>query len=160
MNELTFYLNDRPMSQLTAGPLTVSAFSGRDADINRYAAACRKDSGPITPGSYFIVDRPKGGRLGWLWDRNPVSPRVDWFALFAADRRVDDISRFCADVERGAYRLHPDALFWGRSDGCVAVERWADFDRVRAFLVGPAPTRVPGTEIRCYGRLVVRRATS
>lgn len=159
MNELTFYLNDRPMSKLRAGPLTVPAFSGDDADINRYAAACRKNSGPITPGMYYIIDRPSGGRMGWLWDNNPLSPnRREWFALFAADRRLDDVSHFCADVDRGEFRLHPAGYFGGRSKGCVVLDNRNDFARVRAWLTGSRRSSMPGTDIPCYGTLTVRRS--
>ncbi|MGO4765372.1 DUF2778 domain-containing protein [Cupriavidus sp. 2KB_3] len=159
MIDLTFYLNDRPMSRLRAGVLDVPAFSGRDGDINSYLAACRKNSGPITPGTYYVLDRPSGGRLRWFREQNPFSTdRRRWFALFAADGRVDDVSRFCAEVERGEFRLHPNGS-QGISEGCIAVNCHTDFDRLRALLKASTVCRIPNTDIACYGRLTVKRST-
>lgn len=76
--------------------------------------------GAIPPGTYYIVDRLSGGRLGWIKDF--ISGKNEWFALFAADSSVDDIA-FCNGVRRGEFRLHPK-VGTGISKGCITIRKF------------------------------------
>ncbi|HEU4622446.1 MAG TPA: tlde1 domain-containing protein, partial [Burkholderiaceae bacterium] len=68
MQQCSFELNDKPMSALVIGSQSFNAFSGLDPYVNKRAAACTPNLGPIPPGSYYIVDRESGGFLGRLYD--------------------------------------------------------------------------------------------
>jgi len=152
MFQCSFELNDQPMSAFCIGALSYSAFSGLGSNANRRALACVKGTGPIPPGTYYIFDRQSGGLLGPI--RDMFNGRSDWLALYAADNRIDD-ETFCNEVRRGNFRLHPKGIT-GRSEGCVVVEKEADFFQLRAILTSAKPVSVPGTKLKAYGRLVVK----
>lgn len=152
MFQCSFELNNQAMSAFRLGATSYPAFSGLGRHANQRAVACVKGTGPIPPGIYYIFDRQSGGMLGPI--RDMINGRNDWFALYAADNRVDD-ETFCEEVKRGNFRLHPKGVT-GRSEGCVVVDKESDFIQLRAILTSAKPISVPGTKLKAYGRLVVR----
>jgi hypothetical protein len=152
MHACRFTLNNQPMSAFEIAGRSYPAFSGLDHYINQRAQHCTKDLGPIPIGTYYVVDRESGGRLGWL--RDLQARRHEWFALYADDGKIDDRT-FCNGVQRGEFRLHAKAGF-GISKGCIVLDRKADFDIVRGMLLGTKNTFIPGTPIRTYGKVTVR----
>ena len=90
MRRCIFKLNGQPMSSFDIGAKSCPAFSGLGSHVNKRISACIPSRGPIPPGEYFILDRESGGRLGWLYDL--FNGRSDWFALYANDGKVDDMS--------------------------------------------------------------------
>ena len=150
MFRCTFLLNGEPMSALKMTAFSFPAFSGLGGSVNRKSAACSPGHGPIPPGAYFIVDRQSGGRLGPLLDK--WTGRTEWFALYAADGRIDD-EAWCDAVLRGSFRLHPKGPR-GISQGCVTLDQQADFNHLRAVLRSVKPTTV-GDGLAAYGVLGV-----
>lgn len=61
----------------------------------------------------------------------------------------------CDKVKRGEFRLHPKGAT-GRSEGCIVIDKEADFFRLRAMLKSAKQISVPGIQLQAYGRLVVR----
>lgn len=147
-----FELNGEEFSELRIGARRFKAFSGRESYRNKRHYQCVARFGPIPTGRYFIMDRPSGGRFGPVVDY--VTGKSEWFALFADDGRVDD-SAFCAELERGKFRLHPKGPR-GISEGCVTLEHRYDFWTVRQLILGAKKFDVPGTAFNAYGTLVVR----
>ena len=139
------------MSALNLGASSFPAFSGLGANVNKKVAACLKGIGPIPPGSYYIFDRESGGLLGSF--RDLFTGRSDWFALYAANGQIDD-ETFCDSVKRGNFRLHAKGAL-GRSEGCVVIDKTADFLLLRAMLKGVQPVAIPGAKLNAYGMLVV-----
>lgn len=152
MIDCLFELNGQAMSVLKCGAIRFPAFSGLGENVNKRSAACRPNQGPIPSGTYYIVARQSGGVLGPF--RDLFTGRDQWFALYAIDQRIDD-ETYCADVKRGLFRLHPKGPF-GRSEGCIVVERLADFQQLSAMLKGASQQRIPGTDLEAYGRLIVK----
>ena len=140
------------MSAFTIGSLSVPAFSGLGKHINKRSSACLVGQGPIPPGQYYIFDRQGGGRLGWL--RDLFSDHSDWFALYAIDEKIDD-ETFCNNLARGRFRLHPKGPC-GISEGCITIEKLVDFHHIRAILKSVSPSAVPGSDLRAYGKVVVK----
>ena len=151
MFDCSFELNNNPMSVFKLGVHSFPAFSGTGININKRSAACIIGYGPIPPGKYYICDRQSGGFLGPLWDR--VKGHTNWFALYADDGQVDDIT-YCNEVERGNFRLHPKVGL-GISKGCITIESHADFNHIRVILKSVKPLKVPNTDILAYGNVVV-----
>jgi hypothetical protein len=164
----TFELNGKSMSELKlikcaaapdGGLITLTAcptdsypaFSGLGNDVNKRESRCFKDSGPIPPGEYFILQRQSGGYFGAF--RDYVSGRGNWFALYANDGKVDD-ETLCDAVLRGNFRLHPKGPL-GISKGCITVESASDFATISAQLRAADVIDVPGTSIKAYGTVVV-----
>lgn len=152
MFHCSFELNNQPMSVFRIGAMSYPAFSGLGNNANQRTMACVKGSGPIPPGTYYIFDRQSGGLLGPI--RDMINGRNDWFALYAADNRIDD-EAFCNEVKRGNFRLHPKGVT-GRSEGCVVVDKESDFIQLRAILTSAKPISVYGTKLKAYGCLVVK----
>jgi hypothetical protein len=106
----TYFLNDRQISMLTCDGKAYAAFSGDKGHENKASDVGLKDLGPIPKGTYYIIDRQSGGRMGWLWD--PVkdmysrSKHAEWFALHPAQRPNDDWI-IVDGVKRTSLRLHP-----------------------------------------------------
>ncbi|MDE8603833.1 DUF2778 domain-containing protein [Marinomonas sp. RSW2] len=121
MLNFSFKLNNEPMSYLvvTESRKAFPAFSGLETNVNKLIAACVPDLGPISPGTYYIVDRESGGSLGWLYDL--IAQKDDWFALYAEDDNIDD-ETFCEAVKRGQFRLHPK-VGRGISKGCITIDK-------------------------------------
>ena len=99
-----------------------------------------------------IFDRQSGGLLGPL--RDLFSGKDEWFALYAADGKIDD-EMFCEEIKRGNFRLHPKGIR-GISQGCITINSQNDFLSLRAILKNNKQEAVPGTELLAYGRVTVR----
>lgn len=151
MFQCLFELNGRELSEFRIGAHAFAAFSGSGKYANTRSAACMRGQGPIPPGRYYIFDRQSGGMLGSI--RDLLTGRDDWFALYAADGRIDD-ETFCEGVSRGSFRLHPKGRL-GRSEGCVVIEREHDFIQLRAMLRSLPPRLMPGANLPTYGTLLV-----
>lgn len=152
MRLCSFELNDNPMSAFCLGGLSFDAFSGSAPHVNRRESACLANAGPIPPGTYYIVDREAGGVLGTLWSR--IKGRTDWFALYADDTRIDDVT-YCNEVERGNFRPHPKGPY-GISKGCIVIDRPDEFHHLRNLLRSLKPVPVRGGALNAYAKLVVR----
>lgn len=152
MLKCTFELNDQDMSRLQCGTMSFAAFSGSARHRNRRSSSCLPGVGAIPPGLYYIVDRPTGGMLGPLRER--FSDRRDWFALYAADNRIDDYV-LCDDVRRGNFRLHPKGV-QGISRGCVTIESMIDYARLKNLLTAQKPVPIPGSSVRACGTITVK----
>ncbi|MEJ5211897.1 MAG: DUF2778 domain-containing protein [Burkholderiales bacterium] len=152
MIDCSFELNGKPMSVLKCGAISFPAFSGLGEHINKRASACLPNQGPIPPGRYYIIDRQSGGLIGPF--RELFTGRDRWFALYAVDESIDD-ETFCMNVKRGLFRLHPKGPF-GRSEGCVVLDKEEDFQYLRTILTGTTKQRISGTGLEAYGRLVVK----
>lgn len=152
MVECSFELNNKPMSSISLNNLRFPAFSGFGLHANRREFACHAGVGPIPPGVYYVLDRQSGGLLGPL--RDLFSEKSDWFALYAADGKIDD-ETFCNKVKRGNFRLHPNGSL-GISQGCITLEKQADFNKLRAHLKGSSQIDIPGTSLKAYGRMTVK----
>jgi hypothetical protein len=152
MLQCSFELNNQPMSAFKIGAISAPAFSGLAPHINRRAASCLPDLGPIPIGRYYVVDRESGGRPRWL--RDTFGIQKEWFALYAADKKIDD-ETFCDQVQRGHFRLHPKGPR-GISKGCIVIEKLTDFHCIRAFLRGAGKQLIPGSTLRTYGMVTVK----
>jgi|SRR5579863_8037940 len=152
MLQCNFELNDEPMSAFRIGVISVPAFSGLAPHINRRISTCLPDLGPIPLGRYYIVDRESGGRLGWLYDY--FGSHQDWFALYAADGKIDD-ETFCNEVHRGNFRLHPNGPS-GISQGCIVIDHRPDFHRIRTLLIDSGKQPIPGSKLLAYGMVTVK----
>jgi hypothetical protein len=139
MIECAFTLNGANMSSLTCGSLSFPAFSGMDRHRNQRGAACIPHSGPILPGTYYILDRQSGGMPGPLGDL--FNDRRDGFALYAMDGKIDD-EVFRHLVRRGHFRLHPNGRM-GISEGCITLDHTVDFHRLRSILKRPRTAASP-----------------
>ena len=125
MIRCTFHLNGNQLSTLSCPGLGFfPAFSG-NAGYNRNNpdAVATAEVGPLPPGLYYIVTRPRGG-LGTHWhdaikSLESGSNRDFWFALYRHDNRIDDRT-FINNVERGSFRLHPAGQS-GISNGCITL---------------------------------------
>ncbi|CAN7265519.1 DUF2778 domain-containing protein [Trinickia sp. LjRoot230] len=154
-----FVLNNQPMSMLFCpGVGTLPAFSGKPAYVDNPAATAVAETGPLPKGTYYIVNRESGGRMGWLrdWlkDRASHVHHDEWFALYRNDSVVDDYT-FVNGVKRGNFRLHPNGRF-GISEGCITLASKSQFDKLRQFLLSQDTKTVPGTTIKYYGTVEVQ----
>ncbi len=134
------------------GASSFDAFSGLGKHVNRFQSECIPNQGPIPRGEYYIFDRQIGGRFAWLWDI-VHSHKKDWFALYPADEKIDD-ERLCDEIKRGAFRLHPKGDF-GISEGCITVESWTDYQRVKSLFKCTKKEKMPGSDLDCYGSVRV-----
>lgn len=141
------------MSQLTCGSLSFPAFSGKDRYKNKQQFQCVRGNGPIPAGRYYILQRQSGGTLGWLREIWSGNDKKDWFALYAADGKVDD-EMFCDQVKREAFRLHPKGPL-GISEGCITIESQTDFMMISHMLRNSVQEKIPGTEVLAYGQVIV-----
>lgn len=146
MYRCSFELNDKPLSAFKIGGHSFAAFSGLDPYVNRRLAACVANYGPIPPGTYYIVDRESGGFFGWLYDM--FGQRGDWFALYANDRRIDDVA-YCREVKRGNFRLHPK-VGRGISKGCITIDKQSDFNKIRTILKSVKKHAIPNSALLAY----------
>ncbi|HYD60251.1 MAG TPA: DUF2778 domain-containing protein [Noviherbaspirillum sp.] len=151
MVECTFELNGKPLSALKCKSLELAAFSGKGEYVNQRRYACSYGAGPIPPGVYYVVDRESGGMLGGL--RDFFNGRNKWFALYAADAKIDD-EMFCNNVIRGRFRLHPKGPL-GISEGCIVIDEAAQFENLRAMLTGSLSREIPGSSFKAYGKVTV-----
>jgi hypothetical protein len=152
MNLCSFALNGEPMSCFTINSRSFPAFSGLEELVNKRSSMCVAARGPIPVGTYYIVDRESGGRLGWL--RDLLKGSSDWFALYADDGRIDDRT-YCDQVQRGQFRLHP-RVGRGISKGCITLDKVSDFHFVRNVLKSTPKTPISGSNTMHYGVVTVR----
>jgi hypothetical protein len=152
MRQCSFELNGKSMSAFKMGASSFPAFSGLGDYANKRPLACTPNLGAIPPGRYYILDRPSGGRLGWL--RDLVAERDDWFALYAVDGKSDD-ETWCEKVKRGQFRLHPKGRR-GISEGCIVLDKQADFQLLRSRLRAQAAIHIPEANIDVWAEVVVR----
>ncbi|MDR5763572.1 MULTISPECIES: DUF2778 domain-containing protein [unclassified Caballeronia] len=139
------------------------AFSGDGIYKNRGGCTAVPDAGPIPEGKYWIVARPTGGvasqAQAWMkdlwndWVRNSPSNHGEWFALYRDDGSVDDWT-WINGVRRGNFRLHPRGGA-GISLGCITLESWADFQRLRHALLHTPKISVRAGRIEAYGWIEV-----
>ncbi len=140
-----FELNSQTSSELQCEcGQSFTAFSGAAGEArNNPDFAGAADLGPLPPGRYYIVDRPVGGRLGWLYQLF----KKDWYGLYRDDGFVDD-STDVEGVTRGAFRLHPG----GRSEGCITLKSQDQFSKLRKLLESTEPGILPTAEgLQYYG---------
>jgi hypothetical protein len=152
MINFTFELNNQPISALKTGTRSYPAFSGRGSNVNKRATMCVAGFGAIPIGTYYIIDRQSGGLLGPL--RDIFNDHSDWFALFAADGKIDD-ETYCNQVKRGSFRIHPKGRL-GISNGCITIENISDFNQLRAALKTTNPLAISGSALLAYGKVKVK----
>ena len=151
MLECKFTLNGKPLSNFEMGAELFPAFSGTGKNANVKASACLKGAGPIPPGTYYIVDRPSGGVLGFA--RDWLGNKGDWFALLADDHSIDD-STLCDKVVRGNFRLHPKGPL-GLSEGCITIDAVKDFIAIRKQLKALPKQAIPNSSFTTYAKVIV-----
>ncbi|MFC0574313.1 DUF2778 domain-containing protein [Paraburkholderia solisilvae] len=134
------------------------AFSGRGVGRDNPAASALQDIGPIPPGTYYLLDRESGGRMGWLYDwvdshGYGTTDHTKWFMLWNA--KSGDAT-MVNGVTRGEFRLHPAGRS-GLSKGCITVLNPSEFDRLaRHIRARPSDLPVPGDARSAYGTVEVR----
>lgn len=153
MLECNFELNNKPMSAFTLNGKAYPAFSGLGSSINDASATCHKDAGPIPKGSYYILDRQSGGRLGFIYEF--FGNKSNWFALYADDNHIDDFSLWCEGLVRGEFRLHPK-IGTGISKGCIVIDNMSDFKIIETLLRARQPTPIKGTDLLAWGKVTVK----
>ena len=155
----SFGLNGQETSVLSCegfGP--VQTFSGHGVGRDNPHDTAMEDVGPLPAGTYYLVNRQSGGRVGWLRDwlgaHGYVSTdHTKWFMLW--NEHGGDTT-FIQGVKRGRFRLHPVGRR-GLSEGCIAVVDPSEFDRLQRFIRTKSPTLwVPGSTMKAYGTVEVR----
>ena len=141
-----------------AGVGVFPVFSGLGSLLNRQGCSDLKN-GAISPGRYWIVDRPTGGLNSWIvkmrkeWKSG--NDYDSWFALYRQDSLVDDWT-FIGTRERGNFRLHPlrpDGT--GVSDGCITFYNHTDFNVLRDYLLRAHTMIIPVLGQKAYGEIEV-----
>lgn len=131
MIRCTFHLNGGQLSTLSCpGIGFFPAYSGNAGENrNNPAAVATPEVGPLPPGLYYIVTRPRGGiKSHWkdlVKELESGSNRDYWFALYRDDEHIDDIT-FIDKVKRGSFRLHPAGQS-GISNGCITLPNHAHY---------------------------------
>jgi len=158
MLRCTFHLNGGQMSTLSCpGTGFFPAYSGNaGASRNNPAAVSLKKIGPLPPGRYFIVSRPRGG-LGAHWhdmikELESGSNRDYWFALYRDDGTLDD-STFIENVRRGAFRLHPAGQS-GISEGCITLPFPWHYRTLHHALLSAGSVAIT-SQLRAFGTIQV-----
>ncbi|PXW45083.1 uncharacterized protein DUF2778 [Erwinia sp. AG740] len=116
----------------------------------------------IPPGTYWIVERPKGSILNQLRAeaidmahlyKNHYS---EWFGLYNSQTMSNHV--YINGVRRGSFRLHPrNTDGTGVSWGCITFYNPSDFQLLRRPLLGGIKVAVPGGKgLKAYGRVDVR----
>ncbi|MGZ7176332.1 DUF2778 domain-containing protein [Burkholderia gladioli] len=155
----TFDLNGKTTSTLNCpGFGMISAFSGTKSGRDNPNATDIEGVGPIPKGTYYIVDRQSGGRLGWFHDAIGkygigTTDHTKWFMLWNAS--TGD-STYVGNVKRGQFRLHPMGQL-RLSEGCITVTNPTTFDRLAEYLrKNGADLPVPGSTFKAYGTVDVK----
>ncbi|MCC8396900.1 DUF2778 domain-containing protein [Paraburkholderia sp. MMS20-SJTR3] len=155
-----FLLNRKTTSVLTCRGLGgFEAFSGKATGRNNPDLTYRKNIGALPEGTYYLVDRQSGGRLGFVRDTWNAygfgsTDHREWFMLW--NPATGDKTNIYG-IERGNFRLHP-AGPQGLSEGCITVKRPYDFQRLAAYIRSHGmKVAVPGTSMKAYGTVIVRR---
>jgi hypothetical protein len=135
----------------------IEAYSGHGKGRNNPADVADVGVGAIPPGTYYLIDRKSGGRIGWL--RDEIGPYVGttdrhlWFTLWNA--HGGDMTMING-IRRGNFRLHPDGRMH-ESDGCIVIKSPAEFDRLQRYIRHFTPDiPIPGSDMKAYGRVDVR----
>lgn len=158
MIRCTFKLNGNGLSNLSCpGIGFFPAYSGNlGPPRNNPDSVGIQGTGPLPPGRYYIVDRPRGGIGTFIKDafasKVSGSDRDVWFALYRDDGSIDDIT-FIENVSRGLFRLHP-AGYQGTSNGCITLPSPSHFSILREALLKTPTFLVSGT-LRSYGTVQV-----
>lgn len=154
MIQCLFRLNGEGMSTLVCpGVGFFPAYSGQEGSTrNNPDDMAIQEIGPLPTGRYYIVNRPKGGTLGWFWDYHDSiwsgSDRDLWFGLFKDDSQLDD-QTFVDSVRRGEFRLHP-AGYRGISMGCITLPDHCNYATLRNALLSTTPMKITPT-LTAYG---------
>ncbi|EKK5269665.1 DUF2778 domain-containing protein [Cronobacter dublinensis] len=152
-----FHLNSQSLSNLSCpGVGFFPAYSGVEGNKrNNPGFVTTPNEGPLPPGKYYIVDRPKGygsAIKDYLSSQVSGSDRNVWFALYREDDTIDDHT-FIEHVQRGAFRLHP-AGYAGISKGCITLPSKEHFITLRSALLASPPVMV-GASLMAYGTVQV-----
>ncbi|GLR08110.1 hypothetical protein COO59_07570 [Mixta theicola] len=158
-----FVINEAQFAPLIMyGVGTFMAFSGDQNCRNQSSCISVPDKGPLPPGKYWIVDRPRGGKLGQLWlsikDNMTFMMKHslnhnEWFALYRDDTNIDDFT-WVSGVKRGLFRLHP----LGPSQtpkGCITFQHHSDFMMLRNALLNTSTVPINTTGLHAYGYINV-----
>lgn len=155
----TFILNAQQTSVLTCqGTAAVAAFSGQLTGRDNPNATDKEDIGPLPKGTYYLIDRQSGGRLGYFYDMWSAhgygsTDRHQWFMLW--NPRTGDSTKING-VTRGHFRLHPMGPR-GLSEGCITVVNPGAFDKLQKYIRSQGATvTVPGSQFKAYGTVDVR----
>ena len=151
MINCTFRLNGNALSNLSCpGIGFFPAYSGNTGQYrNNPDSVAVKNVGPLPPGKYYIVDRPRsiGTRVkDYFATRYTGSDHSIWFALYREDNSIDDVTR-------GNFRLHP-AGYEGISNGCITLPSPAHFRVLREALMRTPKTLVTAS-LSAYGTIQV-----
>ena len=158
MIRCTFYLNGGQLSTLSCpGVGFFPAYSGHAGTTrNNPDTVAIKKKGPLPPGRYYIVARPRGGLLSrWhdmIKELESSSNRDHWLALYRDDNDVND-STFIENVERGAFRLDP-AGSSGISEGCITLPSHAHYRILHHALLSSMPGLITA-ELSAFGTIQV-----
>jgi RHS repeat-associated protein len=151
----TFFLNKKAISTLNcACGDKYSAFSGEGDAVNDPDAIAETDIGPIPLGTYWIVARKSGGRLGhlrdWLRYEATGNDASLWFTLIPAEGGKEDCKVVNGTVRCG-FRLHPGSI----SKGCITLKSQNEFFHLRSRLMQTTPGIIPGTNTAYFGVVTV-----
>lgn len=158
MIRCTFHLNGGQLSTLSCpGVGFFSAWSGNAGPHrNNPDSIAIPKKGPIPPGNYFIVTRPRGGfRTRWqdmIHGLESGSDRDLWFALYRQDSAIDDFA-FIEGVERGHFRLHPAGQS-GISNGCITLHSHAEYNILLNELLR-TPAMMVTAQLKAFGTIQV-----
>ncbi|MGL5602592.1 MAG: DUF2778 domain-containing protein [Silvania sp.] len=157
MIHCTFRLNGNALSNLSCpGIGFFPAYSGNTGHHrNNPDSVAVKNIGPLPPGKYYIVDRPRSlsTRVRDVFaTKYTGSDHSIWFALYRVDGLVDDHT-FIEQVERGNFRLHP-AGYEGVSNGCITLPSPSHFAILREALLRTPSIRVSAS-LNAYGTIQV-----
>ncbi|MGR5945684.1 DUF2778 domain-containing protein [Enterobacter sp. C4G1] len=157
MIHCTFRLNGNALSNLSCpGIGFFPAYSG-NAGIHRNNpdSVAVKNIGPLPPGKYYIVERPRSMST-YVKDvfatKYTGSDHSIWFALYREDGSIDDTT-FINAVSRGSFRLHP-AGYEGISNGCITLPSPSHFAVLREALLRTPKILVSGS-LYAYGTVQV-----
>ncbi|MFK3662680.1 DUF2778 domain-containing protein [Scandinavium sp. NPDC088450] len=157
MIQCTFRLNGNALSNLSCpGIGFFPAYSGNTGQHrNNPDSVAVKNIGPLPPGKYYIVDRPRSfsTRVKDVFATEYTgSDHSIWFALYRVDGNIDDHT-FIEQVERGNFRLHP-AGYAGISNGCITLPSRSHFAVLREALMR-TPTIKVSASLTAYGTIQV-----
>ncbi len=135
-------------------------FSGVDNYINDPNCSF-VEKAAIPPGTYWIVDRPKGSILNQLRAEAIDMAHLyknhhsEWFGLYNSKTMSDHV--YINGIRRGSFRLHPrNTDGTGVSWGCITFYNASDFQILRRSLLGGIKVTVPGGKgLKAYGRVEV-----
>lgn len=155
----SFHLDHRQISWLRCDGIgSIAAFSGQKHGRGTPKAVDQTDIGPIPKGTYYLVDRQSGGRLGFIYDLWGeygwgTTDQKKWFALWNPS---SGDTTMINGVRRGNFRLHPMGPA-RLSKGCITIVHPSDFNRLERHLRSRNPDLpVPGTTLKAYGTVEVR----